>query len=136
MRPVSIVLNKQLALDREYQQISDGQGEEGAEECGDTGGDGGASAARSSIVVVLRHRLDGLEQSVEAVSSRLEAVADKLDSNERSLVKRRDKLTRLLNPIIQVCRAAEQALIGLIRNRPISIRSDDIAKYSYGTHTL
>lgn len=78
-----------MALDREYKELS-----------ADSGADG--EGVSSMEVTSLKQRIFGVERSVESVVTKVEDVLSKLETNERAHAKRRDVLTRLLNPIIQV----------------------------------
>lgn len=78
-----------MALDREYKQIAAESGAEG-------------EGVSSEEVMSLKQRLFSVERSVESAVSKVEDVLSKLETNERAHTKRRDVLTRLLNPIIQV----------------------------------
>ena len=50
----------------------------------------------------LTERVVGVEQSVGGVLSKVESVLSKLELNDKYQAKRREVLTRLLNPLIQV----------------------------------
>jgi hypothetical protein len=56
----------------------------------------------SEQLTSLTERVVGVEESVGGVLSKVESVLSKLELNEKYQAKRREALTRLLNPLIQV----------------------------------
>jgi len=80
----------QAALDREYKQIN--------EESGTLAVDG----ISGEEVTSLKQRIVSVERSVEGVLSKVDSVLSRLEFNEKSQGKRREVLTKLLNPLIQV----------------------------------